>query len=156
MKLKEDQIKVIETLAKHEEEIGGLYKVFSNVFPAYGEFWLHISIEEQTHAEWIRALFSEAKEETAYFNEDRFKIEAVRTSLEYIAGEKAKAERHETQMDKALYISLDIENALLERKYFEIFEGDSVKLKHTLRDLADSTRNHIARMRNEVNIIKAK
>jgi rubrerythrin len=153
---KEEQIKVIEILAKHEEEIGNLYRTFSNAFPAYKEFWLSISNEEKMHADWIRTLLTEVKEGAAYFNENRFKIEAVRTSLNYIANKKAETERSEIQPDKAFYISLDIENALLEKRYFEVFEGDSPTLKHTLQSLADSTKNHVARMQNKVNEVNRK
>ncbi len=47
----------------------------------------------------------------------------------------------------ALSIALYIEEALIERKFFEVIEGDSVGLKHVLLDVAAATRSHIDRVR---------
>ncbi|TET10801.1 MAG: hypothetical protein E3J83_00055 [Candidatus Atribacteria bacterium] len=47
---------------------------------------------------------------------------------------------------KALSIARDIENGLIEKKFFEIFEGDPIELKHVLLNLAAATREHYNRI----------
>jgi rubrerythrin len=43
---------------------------------------------------------------------------------------------------KALSIARDIENGLIEKKFFEVFEGDPIELKQVLLNLAAATREH--------------
>jgi hypothetical protein len=47
---------------------------------------------------------------------------------------------------KAFSTALDIERALLENRYFEVFETDSAELRRTLTMLAQSTQNHLDRV----------
>ena len=147
MNLKESQIKVIEMLARNEEAVSKLYKAYAEKFPAHKGFWSRLAEEEIGHAGWIRKLHSKVKEGSVYFNEGRFKIEAIQTSLDYLNDWLVKARKEEISLINALSLAWDIENALMERKYFEIFEGDSVELKHVLTDLADSTKNHRDRVK---------
>ncbi len=147
MNLKENQIETIEALANHEEAISELYRKYSDKFPDYEQFWLGLAEEEVLHAKWIRELMDEIEEGTAFFNEGRFNIVAVQTSLKYIKKQIVDSENQEISLPFALFLALDIENALLERKYFEIFEGDSVKLKHVLQDHAEAEDLHRDRIK---------
>lgn len=142
MNLEENQIKTIEALANHEEAISQLYRKYSGKFPDYEQFWLGLAEEEVLHTKWIRELRDDIEEGTVLFNEDRFNIVGVQTSLNYIKKQIVDSENQEISLRFALFLALDIENALLERKYFEIFEGDSVGLKHVLQDLAEATELH--------------
>jgi len=140
--LEDNQIKTIELLANHEEAISELYRKYSGKFPDYEQFWLGLAEEEVLHAKWIRELRDDIEEGTVFCNEGRFNIIGVQTSLNYIKKQIVDSENQEISLPFALFLALDIENALLERKYFEIFEGDSVGLKHVLQDLAESTEPH--------------
>lgn len=142
MNLEENQIKTIEALANHEEAISQLYRKYGDKFPDYEQFWLGLAEEEVLHTKWIRELRDDIEEGTVFFNEGRFNIVAIQTSLKYIKKQIVDSENQEISLPFALFLALDIENALLERKYFEIFEGDSVGLKHVLQDLAEATELH--------------
>lgn len=142
MNLKENQIKTIEALANHEEAIGELYRKYSGKFPDYEQFWLGLAEEEVLHAKWIRELRDEIEKGTVFFNDGRFNIVAIQTSLKFIKKQIVDSESQEISIIIALSLALDTEKALLERKYFEIFEGDSVRLKHVLQDLAEATEHH--------------
>ena len=147
MNLKENQIKTIEALANHEEAISELYRKYSDKFPDYEQFWLGLAEEEVLHAKWIRELRDDIEEGTVFFNEGRFNIVAIQTSLKYIRRQIVDSESQEISLIIALSLALDTEEALLERKYFEIFEGDSVRLKHVLQDLAEATDLHRDRIK---------
>ncbi|NOQ43425.1 MAG: hypothetical protein GQ560_03070 [Dehalococcoidia bacterium] len=151
MNLEENQIKTIEALANHEEAISELYRKYSGKFPDYEQFWLGLAEEEVLHTKWIRELRDDIEEGTVFFNEGRFNIVGVQTSLNYIKKQIVDSENQEISLPFALFLALDIENALLERKYFEIFEGDSVGLKNILQDLAEATELHRARIEQALN-----
>ena len=147
MDLKENQINVIEMLARNEEAISRLYTAYADKFPDYKDFWSDLANEEIGHSNWLRGLSPQIREDSIYFNEGRFKPGAIQTFLNYLERELAKAREQKMLLVNALSTALYIEEALIERKYFEVIEGDSAGMKHILLDLAAATENHIDRVR---------
>ncbi|GAG61348.1 unnamed protein product [marine sediment metagenome] len=98
------------------------------------------------HANWILKLRSKIKEGSVYFKEDRFNKEAIKTSLKYLNNQLSEAQMQDISLIKALSIARDIENGLIEKKIFEVFEGDPIELKHVLLNLAAATREHYNRI----------
>jgi len=41
---------------------------------------------------------------------------------------------------------LYIEQSIIEQKYFEVFEGDTIEFKKVLLDLADATKTHLGKV----------
>jgi rubrerythrin len=147
MGLKENQINVIEMLARNEEALSRLYRAYADKFPDYKDFWSDLADEEIEHSNWLRGLCPKIQEDSIYFNEGRFKPEAIQTFLNYLERELAKAREQEMLLINALSTALYIEEALIERKYFEVIEGDSVGLKHVLLDSAAAEESHVDRVR---------
>ncbi|MGB2696592.1 MAG: ferritin family protein [Candidatus Zixiibacteriota bacterium] len=146
MSTKDEQINIVDTLAKHEEAINRLYRTYADKFPDHQEFWMNLATDESKHSEWLRKLLDKAKEGTVFIDEKRFKVQAIQTSLDFILRQIADAENDKIEFKNALSVALDIERAMIEKKYFEVFEGDSVELKHVLLALAESTKEHIHRV----------
>jgi len=146
MGLEKKQIEIIELLAEHEKEISRLYKEYARKFPEKKDFWSKIAGEEIGHASWIFKLRSQAEEGSLYFKEGRFKMEAIKTSLEYLKSQIAKAQNNKISAKNALSVARDIENGLIEKKFFEVFEPDCREIKQVLLDLAAATREHSNRI----------
>ena len=142
----EKQMDAIEMLAIHEEAIGGLYRAYAKLFPDRESFWSGLAGEEAEHAKWIRDLASKAEAGSLLLNRKRFRSEAIRTSLDYIRDLTAQASDQNIELTDALSTALDIEKALIERKYFEILQGDSEEVKRILEALTRSTKAHIERV----------
>jgi hypothetical protein len=102
--------------------------------------------EETEHATWIRNLATKSEAGSGRLDEKRFKTQAIQTSLDYIKNLTAEAPRQKIELMDALSTALDIEKGLIEKRYFEILEGDSVELKRTLEALTRSTKAHIERV----------
>ena len=154
MPLTEIQLKVIGLLAEYEIMIGRLYKEYAQKFLDWKDFWLRLSAEERGHANWILKLRSKTKEGSVYFKEDRFNKEAIKTSLKYLNNQLSEAQMQDISLIKALSIARDIENGLIEKKFFEVFEGDPIELKHVLLNLAAATREHRNRIEKAWNEAK--
>ena len=142
MDLKEYQLNIIKVLIENEETIGELYSAYGDKFLHYKDFWYKLSAEEIEHANWIRRLRNKIGGGFIYFNEGRFKIEAIQLFLKYTREKISEAKNQEITILNALAIGLDMENSILEKKYFEIFEGDSVELKNIFLSLATATKEH--------------
>ena len=141
----EKQTDATEMLATHEEAIGGLYQAYATLFPDHESFWSGLAREETEHARWIRDLASGAAG-SALLDQKRFRTEAIQTSLDYIRNLTRQASNQNIELTGALSTSLDIEKALIERKYFEILQGDSEEVKRTFEALTRSTEAHIERV----------
>ena len=141
MILKENQINIINLLAEHEKAISDLYESYADKFKEHNDFWLFLSREELEHVGWLMNLTEKIKEGAIYFNEERFAVEAIKTSLAEASRQIAKS-KGELSLIEALSTAYYFEVALIEKKYFEVLEGDSVELKHTLIKLSEATKVH--------------
>lgn len=144
----EENNEIVNKLVQHEESIGKLYEIYARIFPQLYEFWTLLSREENQHATWIRTLGLQSREESKLFtNERRFNTTAIDTSLDYLRRESEKANKQSITVVEALNVAFYIEQSLLERRWFEIFETDSVELKHLLTKLDNETKKHRAKLK---------
>ncbi|GAB4114257.1 MAG: hypothetical protein Kow00103_07670 [Candidatus Caldatribacteriota bacterium] len=151
MSLEKEQLKIIDLLAKHERLISKLYTEYSQRFPLKRDFWLRVAREEVEHAEWLEKLKSKLEEKKLYFREGRFNEEAIHTSLDYLKGQMVKVQGEGITLKNALSIARDIENGLIEKKFFEVFEPDCQEIKQVFKDLSLATREHYNRIVREWN-----
>ena len=143
----EIHISEIEMLIKNEEGVARLYEAYGGKFLEYQSFWLDLAKDEMEHAENIRKLYSKVKEGSAYFKEGRFKKEAIEIFSNYLKRSILELENQKVSLRNSLSISLDIENALIEKFYYEVFEGDSMELKHTLSILLADEKKHLNKVK---------
>lgn len=146
MKAMEEQVNVIALLEQHEIALSKLYDVYGDKFPESASFWSELSKEEVLHARWVRALDSEIGREGTSYNEGRFRIGAIRSSLAYVRRVTSEARTERLKLINALSIALDIEKALLENKFFEAVEGDSPVLRRAMIALSEGTQEHVKRV----------
>ena len=143
-----DPTRVLDLLAQNESAIGQLYQVYARNYPELAAFWEGLAAEETEHAGWIRALGGKVAEGSLYLSEHRFKEEAIRSFLTYLEDELNRARSEKMPLVTALSVALSIEEALIERKYFEVFETDSAELRHLLQNLARASEEHARRVKD--------
>jgi Mn-containing catalase len=146
MNKRKEVIDEIEAMARHEEIIASLYNAFAENIEGHSDFWNDISLEELGHASLVREFRQKVEEGAATINEGRFKVPAIEHSIKFIKGEVEKARHGWTMNFHALVTAADIENALLENKFLEVFETDDEELRTLLDYLQTSTRDHKKRI----------
>lgn len=151
----ENKTDVLEMMAGNEEEIHQLYKIYSEKFPQYTDFWWVLAVEETQHAVWIRELNQRVNEGWhIYLSEDRFDIDAIKRFHDYVKSIIDVAKKREISLEEALSNSLSIEYNLIENKFFEVFEADSDVLKFVLKILYASTNEHKNRVQEALDKIR--
>jgi len=138
--------KILEAMKDHELALAELYEVYADNFPEYKDFWTKFSREEYQHADWINTLQTRFEESPEDFVVERFAIEAVEHSTEYVKKQADTARQSDMLLINALSTAVHLEQALIEKKYFEVFEGDSMKTKRVLSLLAQSTEKHYEKL----------
>jgi hypothetical protein len=141
MRVPEGVSGILDLLVEHEQAIGRLYRVYSEMFPEHQGFWLGLAAEEMMHAARIDGLPAASDGERP--DPVRISPSAVSSSLEYVAKRVREAETRDLGLVTALSVALDLERAMIERKWFEGLDSDSPAAAGVLSELQADTRRHI-------------
>lgn len=144
--------KAIEKLAEHEELLMDLYFEFSK-YQENHDMWLDLAAEEMSHAYLIRSWYSLVLESKIKLTE-RFKLSAVGLSMKFLRLRLEEAKKKEIPLLRALGISLDIEQSLIEKRFFESYTGDAKEFKNQLEKMEKSIKVHIEKVISEIKKIK--
>jgi hypothetical protein len=133
----------IRLLFRHEVAISKIYEACEKKFPDHAAFWAQLKVEEVEHGEIITKLFHKLREGPLKLNERRFKRQALQKSLAYLDRCRSAIHAGAVSLTKALSLARDLEHSLLEKKYFEVFDSDSVELQQVFLFLQYATQTHL-------------
>jgi len=134
--------KILEAMKEHELAIAGLYEVYAEKFPEHKDFWTKFVHEEIKHADCISSLQIIVDESTEDFVVERFKIGAIENSTKYVKNLADTARQSDISLINAISTAIYLEQALIEKNYFEAIESDNAQTKQILSLLARDTKNH--------------
>jgi len=140
--MQEKMREIMELMAKNEEKVSELYMSYADKFVDNYNFWLMLSEEETSHAAWIRNLNNPVLSETLVFDEKRFAPEGILLFSEYLVQKLKEVRETDYTFQKALNTALDIENALIEKKWFDTINSDSAEARINLDRLRDALIKH--------------
>lgn len=141
-------IRELDLLKDHEKAIGRLYAAYARRFPADREFWLGLSREEQQHANWVQSLRSRIEDDPASLVVSRFPTKTIELSLAYVNRLIEASDASSLTRVNALSVALDLERALLEHRYFEVFSSEDPQIRRTLQLLRQSTQTHLQKVQH--------
>jgi len=134
---------MMQMLAANEEAVGRIYEAYANKFPEHEQFWFGLAMEEADHSNWIFELLHKVSKGSASIYEDRFHTEDIQRFQDYLEEQLDIVRQEKISFVDALLTALDIEESLVERRFFHVFEGDSEETRSVLEYLASATENHI-------------
>lgn len=146
MKLKPYQIKIINLYLEQELLLSKIYRLFSEKYERYKDFWLSISREEIEHAGWVKQMGEYAKNEKAQFDEGKTRTYTLSSFIDYLKKIIKDIKATDMGIEKAFSISLDIEKSMIEKKVFHHFSGDSREIMRILEILHEGTIEHIDKL----------
>jgi rubrerythrin len=140
---------VLQLMAENEEAVARLYHSYAEKFPQYRTFWTELANEEHKHSRLLQKL-PQKSNLSVEVDESRYDVKAFQVSMEYLERKLAQTADKGLSMKEALSTALDIETGMLERGYFEVFEGDTPEFKRTLETLSDATEKHTNKIRKQM------
>jgi hypothetical protein len=132
---------LLKKLMENETAVGDLYAQFSVTFPSDSVFWNDLSLQEQEHARWIGQLRDLARKDHIK-TRDAIYIKAVETSIKYIKFMLEKCKKGGMSRENAFTLAFDIENSLIEKKFFEVFGFENTPFRIVLDELIEETGKH--------------
>jgi len=133
---------IVQMLASHELALKQLYQTYALRFPQFKDFWLKLAADEQHHADWLSSLLTKTGLADPLAPCCWPRPAAIESSLDYIQEQILRASRSEVTVVAALFIAKDLENALLEKKFFKVAEGASPEVRAVLGRLVAETEKH--------------
>lgn len=142
---------LVEQLANNEELLGRLYKLYSQRYSDYSDFWRRLSDDEHSHARKIRS-FSENDE--VEIDSKRFKAKDITDFGKKVSEAIESFEKEQADLLKVLRGALVFENALTEREFFKVFETDSDRVKFYFDEMEESISKHRDRIKKMIDRVK--
>jgi len=140
-------MEIAKMLVENELTIAKLYGVCAVHFPEIGGFWRDLVQEEIKHAETIKELLSEVDGKALKFNSKRFNIRPLEISMEHAEDVINRIEFGDINLIGCLSLAYDIEQSVIESKYYEIFEGRSREFSDRLKSVRNESRGHAIKIR---------
>ncbi len=135
---------LINSLIKNEESLAKLYKLYSQNYDNYADFWNRLSNDEKTHAQKIK-LF--AKDDKIKVNSNKVTKKDIEELFDEIQQAILELDEKVPVIEKALKKALGFENNLLEKKYFEVFESKSEIVNFYLKEMSEAIVSHKDRIK---------
>lgn len=136
-------MEILEMLAKNEEEIGELYKLYAIKLPQYKDLWLELADEEVTHSKWIRDFAKGIDKGSIFLNKKRFPKAAINTYHGYLQKSYKEASLKGIEPIQAFTTALYLEQSLIELKFFEVIDTGSEDFDKVVLRLSEATKGHI-------------
>ncbi|MBU4268284.1 MAG: hypothetical protein KJ808_05495 [Acidobacteria bacterium] len=142
MELSAFQISKIELIAEYEMAVMELYWVYSEKFPEHRTFWIDMADDERKNTEWVRSTIEQIKSGKIDYNRDRFNIEAIRTSMNFIKTQIKEALDQPVSIRTALANAAGIEDSLAKKKFYEIIKDDNPEAKALYQKFLAENQRH--------------
>lgn len=149
MEYRGTEAQALQMLIDHERAISELYQVYSERIPDHREFWRLLAEEEVEHAEIIGSLLPFADKSPSILKKAGFKPAAVTTSMSFLRDLIQRARTEPSMLKAALSTAVDLEKAMIERKFFDIFDTPAPEAQKVHALLTDGTKSHVERIENE-------
>ncbi len=143
MNILSQYIMALGVLIACEESLGQLYRLFAEQSPELCDFWHKLATEEQAHASWLRNLVSHLRKQTVSFQDNRFQPDNFRTFFTYLQERVNDVRTNTLSNFAALSIAVDCEGTVVEKNFFEVWEGDTPEMRRLLNALTEASKTHL-------------
>jgi hypothetical protein len=142
MELSTFQISKIELIAEYEMAVMELYWVYSEKFPEHKNFWIDMADDERKNTEWVHSAIELIKAGTIDYNRDRFNIEAIRISMDFIKAQIKVALDQPVSLQTAVFNAVSIEDSLAKKKFYEIIKDDNPEARALYQKFLAENQKH--------------
>jgi rubrerythrin len=133
---------IIDVLKHNELMLSELYTAFSDAIPVHRYFWKRLALEERAHGDVLDSLNKQAKFKNLFIEGNKFRTEAVKTSIAYTERQIKDARSGNMTPIKAISVACDLENSMIEKNFFEVFKPGSQSIISEFAALKEHTRKH--------------
>jgi rubrerythrin len=135
---------LLQKINENEQAISRLYRQFAQSFPGDAAIWEAIAEDEDRHSGWLDQLLAICKAGKIRAGSGGLRLEAVESMLDYVHSVTENCAEGKLHRENVFAIAFDIENSLLERKFFSALESDSREFRLLSQEIIRETYRHRA------------
>jgi len=150
MELSTFQISKIELIAEYASSVMELYWVYSEKFPEHKTFWIDMADDERKNTEWIRSTIEQIRSGKIDYNRDRFNIEAIRISMNFIKAQIQATLDQPVSIQTALANASNIEDSVAKKKFYEIIKEENPEARQLYQKFSTENQKH----RDKLNLFR--
>lgn len=143
----DDINRIIYLLAEHKKSVSHLYNNYSIKFPDR-PYWKDLAAAKERNYQTIQTIYFDTKNQTIPFDESVFRSIAIKTSLDWVNRLIEEYIKH--SLINALSYALDLEQAKIEQRYFDVFKTQSPEIQQILPVLIQEAQQHLELLRQEL------
>ena len=139
---------VVEALADHEDAIGDLYGAYGTRLASSAGFWQGLSAEEYGHGSLMRDLvgpdhmLERDHELDVFVDAKRFPLSDLRAATSEVRDQIEVVGAGRLGLTEALENALALEQEMVERDAYQVFDGDTDSVARVLNHLRSSSERH--------------
>ncbi len=142
-------IKILELMIQSEMSVEAMYRACNNRWPEDSGLWEKLISEERGHAEIIKKMIEMIATDSTAFSQNRtFHSEALKTFIFGIHENTNKISMGTMDKKRALIISRDIENSIIESKFISIVKSNNIEFETLENEITTQTIQHKALIEN--------
>jgi rubrerythrin len=143
MRSREDIVEILRLCSELEQAISRLYRSFALWDDPLQDFWKNLSTEELNHFKYLIQIIELVQGDELIFVVIReFNSQAVRSMIKFVQDNFKEAEDGVVHPHKFLFIARDIEDSLLENKFYEFLDSPNPDFKALIFQIISDTRRH--------------
>jgi len=124
-----EQVETLGLMAAHESAIAELYEEYAATFAEHTTFFRELAAEEKELARLIVSFADDVKRHVVQVDSNRFSSVCIFESLDNVRRRLKEAQsRQDLSLVNALSVCADLENTMIERRYFDAIQGDGPEL----------------------------
>lgn len=139
--------KVLTGIRDYEKLLHEIYGAFSTTLPEYKTFWHEIAVDENTHSFLVDTFISLYDAGDISFAERNFHSRQIKDEIEGLLVFRDKMAMRKVDIRESLEFALVAENSIIERKIFQVREGDPQEFKKLLQVLSKDSRTHYQKVK---------
>ncbi len=136
----------IQLLTENEKLVCELYELLGEKFPEYKVFWDSIAQDEKKHVEFLSEISdkdSSVNEKVLHYKTVQDLIDHIKTTIEKVRKSK------DLTMKQAVLEALNIENSIVELKFFEPFKSEESnrETRNSIELIEKDTKGHYQKLK---------
>ncbi|MEI6970409.1 MAG: hypothetical protein WCL44_02745 [bacterium] len=126
--------------------MAALYTLIARKIPAMEGFWQALAAEERAHATVLASLVKLEAVGDVVFQSTAFQSKATLVSIEFVDNKIRQIEAQGIGIPEAMRLAIDLEQSMLESRFFDVFEAGSTEMRSEFAELRRHTVDHISRI----------
>lgn len=150
-----DIIKLLQVLARLELKIAELYTTCAERWETKKDFWNTLGDEEKRHSGYVKKMAIVVEKYPQKFESGhKFPTVAVETVIKGIDEYIRRIKDGSLDFKKILNISLNIEDSLLEKKFYNVVKTENIKYNEFIGRIREETQDHRKKIKEEIRAVE--